>query len=193
MIRELLVNAVAHTDYSKSGETIKAFVYDDRVEIHNPGPMLPGTTTDDIREGPSKIRNRGIVGVLRRIRYMERFGTAWEKIGQEVDRGYPEPLLDGDGPVFTATIWPHSSFAGSSKDRRRSAPGPRSRKNREEDIIDFLRQHPHARAAETASHLGVSSRQTRTYLKRLEQAQRVQGSEGPANHPDRSYRLSPGA
>jgi predicted HTH transcriptional regulator len=75
--------------------------------------MLPGTTTDDIREGRSKIRNRGIASVLRRIRYMERFGTAWEKIGQEVDRGYPEPLLDGDGPVFTATIWPHSSFAGS--------------------------------------------------------------------------------
>ena len=37
MIRELLINAVAHTDYSKSGETIKAFVYDDRIEIHNPG------------------------------------------------------------------------------------------------------------------------------------------------------------
>ena len=131
MIRELLVNAVAHTDYSKSGETIKAFVYDDRIEIHNPGPMLPGTTTEDIREGRSKIRNRGIAGVLRQMRYMERFGTAWEKIGQEVDRGYPEPLLDGDGPVFIATIWPHSSFAGTSKDRRRDATGPRPRKNRE--------------------------------------------------------------
>jgi ATP-dependent DNA helicase RecG len=189
---EVLINAVAHTDYSKSGETIKAFVYDDRIEIHNPGPMLPGTTTDDIREGRSKIRNRGIASVLRRIRYMERFGTAWEKIGQEVDRDYPEPLLDGDGPVFTATIWPHSSFAHLSKDRRRSATVPHSRKNREEDIIDFLRRHPPARAAEIARHIGVSSRQTRTYLKRLEHAQRVQGSEGPIQHPDRTYRLFPG-
>ena len=50
--------------------------------------------------------------MLRRIRYMERFGTAWVKIGQEVDRGYHEPRLDGDGPVFTATIWPHTSFVG---------------------------------------------------------------------------------
>lgn len=193
MIRELLVNAVAHTDYSKAGETIKAFVYDDRIEIHNPGPMLPGTTTEDIREGRSKIRNRGIAGVLRHLRYMERFGTAWEKIEQEMDRGYPEPLLDGDGPAFTATIWPHSSFAGTSKDRRRDATGPRPRKNREGDIIDFLRRHPQARAVEIASHLGVSSRQTRTYLRRLEQAKRVQGSEGPAQHPDRTYRLVPGA
>jgi ATP-dependent DNA helicase RecG len=113
MIRELLVNAVAHADYSKTGETIKAFVYDDRIEIHNPGPMLPGTTTDDIRQGRSKIRNRGIASVLRRIRYMERFGTAWEKIEAEMANGYPEPSFDGDRPVFIATIWPHPAFAGS--------------------------------------------------------------------------------
>ena len=72
VVRELLVNAVAHADYSRAGETIKVFVFDDRVEILNPGPMLPGLTTEDIRNGRSKIRNRGIASVLRRIRYMER-------------------------------------------------------------------------------------------------------------------------
>jgi len=89
-------------------------------------------------------------------------------------------------------MWPHPSFAKASKGPQRGVAGPRSRKNREEDVIDFLRQHPDASAAEIASHLGVSSRQTRTYLKRLEEAQRVQGSEGPVQHPDRTYRLSPG-
>jgi ATP-dependent DNA helicase RecG len=67
--------------------------------------MLPGLTTEDIRNGRSKIRNRGIVSVLRRIRYMERFGTAWEKIEAEMAAGYPEPCFDGDGPVFRATVW----------------------------------------------------------------------------------------
>jgi ATP-dependent DNA helicase RecG len=113
MVRELLVNAVAHADYSRAGETIKVFVFDDRVEILNPGPMLPGLTTEDIRNGRSKIRNRGIASVLRRIRYMERFGSAWEKIQAEMANGYPEPRFDGDGPVFCATLWPHPSFAGS--------------------------------------------------------------------------------
>jgi len=113
MVRELLVNAIAHADYSRTGETIKVFAFDDRVEILNPGPMLPGLTTDDIRNGRSKIRNRGIAGVLRRIRYMERFGTAWEKIEAEMASGYPEPHFDGDGPVFCATLWPHPSLAGS--------------------------------------------------------------------------------
>jgi ATP-dependent DNA helicase RecG len=113
MVRELLVNAIAHADYSRAGETIKVFVFDDRVEIVNPGPMLPGLTTEDIRNGRSKIRNRGIASVLRRIRYMERFGTAWEKIEAEMVAGYPEPGFDGDGPLFSATLWPHPSFAGS--------------------------------------------------------------------------------
>jgi predicted HTH transcriptional regulator len=75
--------------------------------------MLPGVTTDDIRNGRSKIRNRGIASVLRRIRYMERFGSAWEKIQAEMANGYPEPRFDGDGPVFCATLWPHPSLAGS--------------------------------------------------------------------------------
>jgi ATP-dependent DNA helicase RecG len=113
MVRELLVNAIAHADYSRAGETVKVFVFDDRVEIVNPGPMLPGLTTEDIRNGRSKIRNRGIASVLRRVRYMERFGTAWEKIEAEMADGYLEPDFDGDGPLFCATLWPHPSFAGS--------------------------------------------------------------------------------
>lgn len=37
---------------------------------------------------------------------MERFGTAWAKMQDELGRGYPEPTLDGDNPVFQATLWP---------------------------------------------------------------------------------------
>ncbi|MGH2880957.1 MAG: ATP-binding protein [Solirubrobacteraceae bacterium] len=43
-------------------------MFDDRVESLNPRPMLPGLTTDGIRNGLSKIRNRDIANVLRRIR-----------------------------------------------------------------------------------------------------------------------------
>ncbi len=125
MVRELLVNAIAHADYSRTGETIKVLVFDDRVEILNPGPMLPGVTTEDIRNGRSKIRNRGIASVLRRIRYMERFGTAWEKIQAEMANGYPEPRFDGDGPVFCATLWPHPSLAGSGTHVSRQRGGIR--------------------------------------------------------------------
>lgn len=70
-------------------------------------------SSPDIRNGRSQIRNRGIASVLRRIRYMERFGAAWEKIQAKMVNGYPEPRFDGDNPVFCATLWPHPSLAGS--------------------------------------------------------------------------------
>lgn len=99
------------------------FVFDDRVQIVNPGPMLPGLTTEDIRNGRSKIRNRGIASVLRRVRYMERFGTAWEKIEAEMADGYAELGFDGDGPLFCAILWPHPSFAGSDIPSSRQSGG----------------------------------------------------------------------
>jgi hypothetical protein len=54
---------------------------------------------------------------------MERFGTAWEKIETKIANGYPEPSFDGDGPVFTATIWPYPLVVGSHAPLRRQSGG----------------------------------------------------------------------
>ena len=203
MVRELLVNAIAHADYSRVGETIKVFVFDDRIEIVNPGPMLPGLTTEDIGNGRSKIRNRGIASVLRRIRYMERFGTAWEKIEEEMTAGYPEPGFDGDGPVFRATLWPHPSFAGAGVPPFRQhgeisggttglggGDAARRRRDRSREVLRFLMAQSDASAQEVASHIGVSVRQARTYLRRLQQEGQIEATEAALQHPERRYRRS---
>jgi ATP-dependent DNA helicase RecG len=113
MIRELLVNAIAHADYAASGETVKVYIFDDRIELYSPGLMLPGMTVEELKNGRSKIRNRAIATVFRKLRLMERFGTAWSKIQTELIDGYPEPALDGSAAVFKATLWPHPNFATS--------------------------------------------------------------------------------
>lgn len=117
MIRELLVNAIAHADYAATGETIKVFIFDDRIELYSPGLMLPGMTVEELKRGRSKIRNRAIASVFREILLMERFGTAWAKIQGELSLGYPEPTLDGSNPVFQATLWPHPRFGQSHESR----------------------------------------------------------------------------
>src|SRR5579871_4917823 len=43
-LREVLVNAVVHADYALPGAPIRVAVFDDRVEIENPGILLPGLT-----------------------------------------------------------------------------------------------------------------------------------------------------
>lgn len=60
IVREALVNAIVHADYSQIGAPLRVAIYDDRVEIENPGILVPGMTVEDVKQGVSKIRNRVI-------------------------------------------------------------------------------------------------------------------------------------
>ncbi|HAT47182.1 MAG TPA: hypothetical protein DCS90_18945 [Ktedonobacter sp.] len=78
VLREAVINAVVHRDYSKRGESIRVFYYPDRVEVHSPGLLLPGITVEQMERGEvqSKLRNPILAGLLRDIPgYMERIGS----------------------------------------------------------------------------------------------------------------------
>src|ERR1700731_2886533 len=68
-LREAIVNAVIHRDYSRRGEGIRVFYYADRVEIHSPGLLLPGITVEQMRRGEvtSKLRIPILANLLRDI------------------------------------------------------------------------------------------------------------------------------
>ncbi|GAC1364463.1 MAG: ATP-binding protein [Ktedonobacteraceae bacterium] len=77
-LREAVVNAVIHRDYSREGESIRIFYYTDRIEIHSPGLLLPGITVDMMARGEvmSKLRNPTLANLLRDVPgYMERIGS----------------------------------------------------------------------------------------------------------------------
>jgi ATP-dependent DNA helicase RecG len=58
VIREALVNAVVHRDYSISGSDIKFAIFDDRIEITSPGALPRSLEIEDIIAGRSEIRNK---------------------------------------------------------------------------------------------------------------------------------------
>jgi ATP-dependent DNA helicase RecG len=70
-LREALVTAVVHADYPQRGGPIRIAIFDDRIEIENPGTLLPGLTLDDLRDGVSRVRNRAIARVLKELRHAE--------------------------------------------------------------------------------------------------------------------------
>lgn len=43
-VREAIVNAVAHSDYSQRGAPIRVLIFDDRLEVENPGLLPFGLT-----------------------------------------------------------------------------------------------------------------------------------------------------
>jgi ATP-dependent DNA helicase RecG len=67
ILREAVINALVHTDYSQRGAPIRVAFFDDRIDIENPGILLPGMTIEDMKQGISKIRNPVIARVFREL------------------------------------------------------------------------------------------------------------------------------
>jgi ATP-dependent DNA helicase RecG len=63
VLREALVNALAHRDYTIVSP-IRVIVFADRVEIHTPGQLPNGVTIDSIRLGVHVLRNPTIYNRL---------------------------------------------------------------------------------------------------------------------------------
>ncbi len=95
VLREAVINAVVHRDYSKRGESVRVFCYPDRVEIHSPGLLLPGITVEQMERGEvqSKLRNPTLANLLKEIPgYMERLGSGIRFMLDETKRmGLPGP------------------------------------------------------------------------------------------------------
>ncbi len=91
-LREALVNAVAHTDYTLRGMQIMVAVYQNRMEIQNPGMLPFGMTLESFRAGVSQIRNPIVSRVLRELDLMEEWGSGYKRITEDCDQGgYPYP------------------------------------------------------------------------------------------------------
>ena len=78
VLREAVINAVVHRDYSRRGERVRVFYYPDRIEVHSPGLLLPGITVEQMERGEvqSKLRNPVLAGLLSTIPgYMEQIGS----------------------------------------------------------------------------------------------------------------------
>lgn len=94
-LREAVVNAVVHRDYSREGEAIRVFVYADRIEVHSPGLLPPGISLDDLKalRAPSRPRNALLAQFLRDVPgYAERIGAGIRLMVNEMQLlGLPTP------------------------------------------------------------------------------------------------------
>ena len=95
LIRELLINAIAHKSYTISGD-IFIKVYHDRLEITNPGGLPLGITKDNILHQTHR-RNPNLIRILHDLELMEGEGMGYNLIYQINSRdakAFPLPLSD---------------------------------------------------------------------------------------------------
>ncbi len=92
-IREAVINALVHRDYSQIGSDIKIAIYDDMLEITSPGPLPDTLTIEELQTGRSVIRNRILARIFKEMGFIEAWGSGIPKIRKMIE-DYPEIDLD---------------------------------------------------------------------------------------------------
>jgi len=106
VVREALVNAIAHRNYVRRGSRIHISMFDDHIEIRNPGPLPNGVTVENMRYGIQVTRNPTIVRYLRAYGYWEGDGLGVPRmIGLCRENGIREPDFIQVGDDIMVTIY----------------------------------------------------------------------------------------
>jgi predicted HTH transcriptional regulator len=156
-VREAIMNAIVHADYAQRGAPIRVALFDDRLEIENPGLLPFGLTIEDIQRGVSKVRNRVIGRVFQALGLVEQWGSGIQRMTAACrDHGQDPPHFEEIGTHFRVTL----SAA------RRHAPAI---DQRDKAILNALARSAEKglSTAQIAKRLGVSPRTARTRLASL--------------------------
>ena len=97
-LREGVLNAIAHRSYRDAGGSVAVAIYDDRVEIENPGGLPRGWDVDKLKsEHKSSPQNPLIANTLYKRGYLETWGRGIKLIMDECrEAGLPEPEFKAD-------------------------------------------------------------------------------------------------
>lgn len=149
-VREVLVNAVVHADYEQRGAPVRLSLFDDRLEVENPGLLPFGLTVPDILQGVSKLRNRVIGRVFKELGLIEQWGSGVARMLAACrEAGLADPVFEEVGWHFRVTL---RKDRGGAMDRMGIA------------ILELLRDGKGHRTAEIARTIGRTPRATRTRL-----------------------------
>jgi len=154
-VREAVINAVAHADYAQSGAPIRVSIFDDRLEVENPGLLPFGLTIEDLHRGISKLRNRVIGRIFHALGLIEQWGSGVQRMAAACrDAGLPPPVFEEIATRFRVTI---------STER----VGPTVMDETDQAILETLAGGTGQLTSEVAKTIGLTPRATRTRLARL--------------------------
>lgn len=190
-IREALINAIIHRDYSNFGRDIKLGIYDDFVNIVSPGGLPNGSTLEEVLQGRSEIRNKVIARVFRRLDYIEQWGSGIARIKQLCkEAGNLEPVFKETGDFFDIEFIRGKDSA--TIDEVKDIGTPQSGAiygqiekglltERQQDVLSLLESDPTISRQEIVASLGINASAVQKHLAKLKELgiiERVGGTRG---------------
>lgn len=156
-LRESLLNAVVHRDYSISGSTLIS-IFDDRIEIVTIGGLVRGISFDDIMLGVSVLRNQHLANVFYRLKLIEAYGTGMLKINECYMDYNVKPKIEVTDNAFKITL-PNTNYKREyAANSVICEPSPiyYTKNMREEIVISLLENQDTIVRKDIEAALGVS-------------------------------------
>jgi ATP-dependent DNA helicase RecG len=156
-VREAIVNAVAHRDYSQfaRGSHIQVRMFADRLEVENPGGLYGGVTIDNLQEGQS-TRNRLLMQLMEDMHLVENRGSGIDAILEAMQKkGLPSPVFEDNRSSFLVKFYQVK---------------PAELSEEEQKIIAYVKEYGSIRRAEAQKLLEVSDTRAKYVLSKMEKA-----------------------
>ncbi len=169
-LREAILNAVAHKDYS-SGTPIQISVYSDKLMIWNPG-QLPGDWTVEnlLQKHSSKPYNPDIANTFFRAGMIEAWGRGIERIMDACKAAsVPKPEIKFE----TGGLWVVFHYPDEAKEKMTVETTVETTVKTPEKILQLLKRNPELTLAQVAETIGKSRRAVERAVAKLQEEARI--------------------
>ena len=113
-VRELVANALIHQDFFVTGAGPMVEIFDDRIEITNPGQPL--VDTQRFVDTPPRSRNEALASLMRRFRICEERGSGIDKVVSQVELfQLPAPLFESPEGFTRTILFAHKPLSAMDK------------------------------------------------------------------------------
>jgi len=156
-LREAIVNALAHRDYSHfvRGSHVQVRMFADRLEVENPGGLYGRVTVDKLQEGQS-TRNRLLMASDEDVHLVENRGSGIDAMVDAMHKmGLPAPVFEDRRTAFMVTFYKVKPAELSEEEQR---------------IIAYVKEHGSIKRSEAQKLLEVSDRRAKYVLETMVKA-----------------------
>jgi len=165
-IREALLNALIHRDYSFSGSTI-INVNENGMEFISMGGLFSGLSPEDIRNGISLSRNSKLAEVFHRLRFIESYGTGIIRIFSLYEECAAQPVITVTPHSFKIML-PNMNTSGLVSPAKQNAVSETTPQM--QTLLDYLSKYGEISNQEVQNLLDIKRTRAYTLMKQMADA-----------------------